>query len=330
MILRIFTTCLLASTVSARAENQQATKAAVVDQSATQPKSDAPAPESAPSIGSEVNIHDLLFLAHALDLGKSLTYLAKQTALTNNPSIKAYGNNLVKTLDAQNAVLTTVAEMRKLKAPTESPTQKRISEKLGKLEGAKFQKALLDAFIELDERFIATYELGEKSSDANISKFARQALPEGRKHLLAVQGLAGIAPQYVERTTPAAPAPASTGWECPGPVDMLKARSTNQNSATANPNIGTPPVATKPATKPAAPFTTKAPAKPAVNAPAKPPVEATPIPSATAPPATLPPKPEPKPTVIAEPLEDVAPKKLEAAPAKPARPSFRTNFSPQN
>ena len=201
MILRISTAALL--TATALAAKQPVAKPAVIAQPAAPSKPDEAAPKPAPLIGSEVNMRDLLFLAHALDLGKSLTYLAEQTARTNNPALKGYGDNLVKTLAAQSAVLTTVAEMRNIKAPAESPTQKKLSEKLGKLEGAKLQKALLDSFIEVDERMIATYELGAKSADATISKFVEQTLPEARKHLLVVQGMAGIAPQYVERAAPA-------------------------------------------------------------------------------------------------------------------------------
>ncbi len=241
-------------------------------------------------------MHDLLFLAHALDLGKSLTYLAEQTARTNNPNLKGYGDNLVKTLAAQSAVLATVAEMRNIKAPAESPTQKKLSDKIGKLEGAKLQKAILDAFIEVDERFIATYELGAHSADATISKFVEQTLPEARKHLLVVQRMAGIAPQYVERTESPTPALAET-------------------AAPAKPVVE--------AAKPTAPAVTTPPAKPAIaTAPASHIV--------MAPPAPQPAKPEPKPTAIAEPPEDIAPMKLEAAPSKPTRPSFRTNIPLQN
>ena len=342
MILRISTAALFAAT--ALAAKQPAAKPAVIAQPAVPSKPDEAAPKPAPLIGSEVNMRDLLFLAHALDLGKSLTYLAEQTARTNNPALKGYGDNLVKTLAAQSAVLTTVAEMRNIKAPAESPTQKKLSEKLGKLEGPKLQKALLDSFIEVDEQMIATYELGAKSPDATISKFVEQTLPEARKHLLVVQGMAGIAPQYVERTTPAAPAPIEKAAPAKPVVTATptKAAEPVLPAPTAKP---LPPAVTAPATKLAAPVVAATPAnpppssapilksppaKPAVPAPTKPEVVIAPEkPVVTTPPAP-PAKPEPKPTVIAEPPEDVAPKTLEAAPTKPAKPAFRTNIPLQN
>ena len=272
MFLRLTTTALLAITASALAAKPQAAQPAVLAVPA-KPAEDAPKP--APLISSEMVGRDFLFLAHALDLGKALTYLAEQTTRTHNPALKGYGDDLVKTLAAQSAVLTTVAEMRNINPPSESPTQKKLSEKLSKLEGPKLQKALLDAFIEVDERFIATYELGAKSPDATISKFVEQTLPEARKHLRVVQGLAGIAPQYVERTATAAPATAET------------------------PTVPTPALVNKPATAtPPAPF------KPA--------------------------EPATKPAAIAEPPDEVVPKKLESTPAKPNRPAFRTNIPLQN
>lgn len=341
MILRISTAALL--TATALAAKQPVAKPAVIAQPAVPAKPEEAAPKPAPLIGSEVNMRDLLFLAHALDLGKSLTYLAEQTARTNNPALKGYGDNLVKTLAAQSAVLTTVAEMRNIKAPAESPTQKKLSEKLGKLEGAKLQKALLDSFIEVDERMIATYELGAKSADATISKFVEQTLPEARKHLLVVQGMAGIAPQYVERTTPAAPAPIENAAPSKPVVTAAKAAEPVLPTPAGKP---LPTAVTAPATKPAvpvvatlpanpppssAPIVKAPPAKPAVPAPTKPAVVIAPAsPVVTAPPAPQPAKPEPKPAVIAEPPEDVAPKTLEAAPTKPAKPAFRTNIPLQN
>ena len=314
MILRISTAALL--TATALAAKQPVAKPAVIAQPAVPAKPDEAAPKPAPLIGSEVNMRDLLFLAHALDLGKSLTYLAEQTARTNNPALKGYGDNLVKTLAAQSAVLTTVAEMRNIKAPAESPTQKKLSEKLGKLEGAKLQKALLDSFIEVDERMIATYELGAKSPDATISKFVEQTLPEARKHLLVVQGMAGIAPQYVERTTPAAPAPIENAAPAKPVVTVIKAAEPALPAPAVKP---LPPAVTAPATKPtapvvaatpanpppsSAPIVNTAPAKPAVPAPTKPAVVIAPTnPVVTAPPAPQPAKPELKPAVIAEPPE---------------------------
>jgi hypothetical protein len=343
MILRISTAALL--TATALAAKQPVAKPAVIAQPAAPSKPEEAAPKPAPLIGSEVNMRDLLFLAHALDLGKSLTYLAEQTARTNNPALKGYGDNHVKTLAAQSAVLTTVAEMRNIKAPAESPTQKKLSEKLGKLEGAKLQKALLDSFIEVDERMIATYELGAKSPDATISKFVEQTLPEARKHLLDVQGMAGIAPQYVERTTPAAPAPIENAAPAK-PVVTATPTKAAEPALTAPAVKPLPTAVTAPATKPtapavaatpanpppsSAPIVKAPPAKPAVPAPTKPALVIAPAnPVVTAPPAPQPAKPETKPTVIAEPPEDVAPKTLEAAPAKPAKPVFRTNIPLQN
>lgn len=135
----------------------------------------------------------MVFVAHAVDLGKALRYLATQTPRTSNPALRGFGDDIVKTLAAQTAVLNTVAEMRQLKIPdTESATEKRIAEKVAPLEGIKLEKALLDAFIDVDRRLIAAYELGAKSDDVTIRKFVDQTLPHAREHLVLVEAMAGM------------------------------------------------------------------------------------------------------------------------------------------
>ena len=107
MILRISTAALL--TATALAAKQPVAKPAVIAQPAAPSKPEEAAPKPAPLIGSEVNMRDLLFLAHALDLGKSLTYLAEQTARTNNPALKGYGDNRVGEISEISRSLKTMA-----------------------------------------------------------------------------------------------------------------------------------------------------------------------------------------------------------------------------
>jgi len=69
---------------------------------------------SATLINSDLGGRDMTFLSQAIDLGKALRYLASQTPRTSNPALRGFGDDLVKTLAAQSAVLNTVAEMRKV------------------------------------------------------------------------------------------------------------------------------------------------------------------------------------------------------------------------
>lgn len=158
---------------------------------------------SAPLISSDLGGRDMLFVAQAIDLGKALQYLALQTPRTSNPALQGFGEDLVKTLAAQSKVLNTVAEMRQVKvSETESSTEKRIATRISNLDGLRLEKAILDAFLEVDREAVATYEIGAKSDDATIREFANQTLPQTRHHLALVQTMAGITPDKNSVTKP--------------------------------------------------------------------------------------------------------------------------------
>ena len=146
-------------------------------------------------IDSDLNGIEMTFLSKAIELGQTFRYLASQVPRTANPDMRNFGEELVKTLAAQGAVLRTVAEMRKIKVPEEldAPTD-RLAEKLGKIEGVKLQKMLLDSFREADRLAIATYELGAKSEDPTIRNLAEQTLPQFREHLALVETMTAIRP----------------------------------------------------------------------------------------------------------------------------------------
>jgi hypothetical protein len=162
-------------------------------------------------IDSDLGGRDLTFLTSAIEEGKILRLLSDQTARTSNPDLRGFGDDLVKTLAAQSAVLNTVAEMRKIAIPAgESENERRIAAKLANLEGAKLEKVLLDEFRAVDRRAVATYELGLTSMDQTIHKLCEQTLPKLREHLVVVDAMAGIAPKRPPGETvldPAKPVP---------------------------------------------------------------------------------------------------------------------------
>ena len=146
-------------------------------------------------IDSDLNGIEMTFLSKAIELGQTFRYLVSQVPRTANADMRNFGEELVKTLAAQNAVLKTVAELRKIKVPEdEDAPVHRLAEKLGKIEGVKLQKMLLDSFREADRLAIATYELGAKSEDPTIRNLAEQTLPQFRKHLALVETMTGIRP----------------------------------------------------------------------------------------------------------------------------------------
>ena len=305
------------------------------------PSGSAKAPEI---ISSEVGGRDLVFIANALDLGKALEYLGGEAAKSENPGLQGLGTELLKNLATNSAVVGTVAEMRNINNPKESPTQKRLAEKLEKLNGAKREKVLLDLFIEIDGRMAATYDLGRQSADPTILKLSKEAYPQTQEHLFLVQSLAGIAPRRAGGTA----AKPNVAVNTPPPEPAPQAPKIEVEPKVASTDTPVPKAPEPVAEKPAAPIVATPPPPPVAVAPKvelpkaeipkveAPKVEApkpavaehtSPKPAPTVPPP-LPPAPR-KPAPIAEaPAEEPAPKKLEGEPKAAKRPAFRTNVKP--
>jgi hypothetical protein len=276
-------------------------------------------------IDSDMNGRELTFLTGALDLGRTYRFLADQAARTANPDLRGFGEDLVKTLAAQSAVLTTVAEMRNIKlSEDQAATGGALAERFAKLDGARLEKALLDAFRETDRRAIAIYEIGVKSADQTIHKLSEQTLPQIREHLLVVEAMTGIAPK---RTAGAPAAPVRT----PAPPVATPAPAT---VATVPVEKVAPVVKPAPAVEPAPAPSSKLPPttapEPAPVVATEPPVEkpaAKPTPGGLRP-LQPPPVPIAKRTPAPTPaIQPIAEKPAEPAPAAtPAlRPGFRTN-----
>ncbi|MEO6785377.1 MAG: DUF4142 domain-containing protein, partial [Chthoniobacteraceae bacterium] len=159
----------------------------------------APSQDAKPAaalIDSDLNGRELTFLTGAIEAGKTFRYLASQVPRTANPDLRGFGEDLVKTLSAQSAVLNTVAGMRHLKIrEAQSATERRLAAKLGKAEGIRLEKMLLDSFREADRKAVTIYELGAQVDDQTIRKLSEQTLPQIRKHLGVVQAMMGIAPK---------------------------------------------------------------------------------------------------------------------------------------
>ena len=171
------------------------TKAAVPAVPAV-PAASATAKPAGALIDSDLGGREMTFLSGAIELGKTFRYLASQVPRTANPALRGFGEDLVKTLAAQSAVLNTVAEMRKLKIPeAQGLGERRIAEKLEKAEGIRLEKMLLDAFREADVRAVAIYEMGAQLDDQTIRRLSEQTLPQFREHLVVVDAMAGIAPK---------------------------------------------------------------------------------------------------------------------------------------
>ena len=144
---------------------------------------------------SDLNGRDMLFIAEAMEHGKTLSFLAARAAKVTSPELRGFGAGLVKTFAGQGVVLGSLAEMRRVRVPEgDSTAAKKYSDRFAKLDGALLEKAILEALIETDERVVMTYELAATSADPTIREFVSQSLPQLREQLVFVQSLAGISP----------------------------------------------------------------------------------------------------------------------------------------
>ncbi len=147
-------------------------------------------------IESDLDGREFTFLSRAMEFGKTFSYLASLAPRSGNSALRAFDKDLIHTIAAQDTVLKTVAEMRKIKIADEAePPDKRLAAKFEKLQGVKLDKALLDAFREADRMGVAAYEMGAQCEDLTIRKLAEQTLPKLRKHLAMVEAMTGISPQ---------------------------------------------------------------------------------------------------------------------------------------
>lgn len=223
----------LALTLSASAAPKKPAPAKAMQAQPAQPAALGKSAKPSTLITSDMGGRDIAFITQAMELGKGLTFLAQRTARTTNPRLQSYGTELLQTLAAQDAVLTSAAEMRNVKPPAESALQQKYAEKFASLEGAKLEKTLLGSFIELEQSTLATYEANAKSADLTIAKFIAEELPKSREHLATAQSMMGISPKRPTQTPTPAPAPeAATKAEPEPPKPTPPARPVFRTTVT--------------------------------------------------------------------------------------------------
>jgi hypothetical protein len=153
-------------------------------------------------ISSDLNGRELQFITSAVEARSVLVFLARHAAETQNPNLRALGEELQKNLPHQTAVLTTLAEMRKVPVPETSPRQQALEKKFTDAKGARLEKLLLDALLEANQELVTTCEIGQRSTDKSVQQFAEQTLPYAGGTLSRVQAMAGIAPKRAPEAVP--------------------------------------------------------------------------------------------------------------------------------
>ena len=155
----------------------------------------APVKKKPALLSSDLNGRDMLFIAQAVEHGKTLNFLATQAEKTSNAGLSEFGKGIVKSGAVQSAVIQSLAEMRKVRVATgESAEQKKYTVQFSKVTGPELEKAILKALIDTNSMAVTFCELSEKSGDSAIRGCVVQMLPQLRENLVVAETLAGLSP----------------------------------------------------------------------------------------------------------------------------------------
>lgn len=105
--------------------------------------------------------------------------------------VKEYAQHLQKEHKMSIEKLESIASKKDMELPDEpNASQKKMKERLSKLEGPAFDKAYLDAMVKDHQKNIKTFEQQAKSAkDPEVKQYASQTLPTLREHLKQAQQL---------------------------------------------------------------------------------------------------------------------------------------------
>ena len=136
---------------------------------------------------------DLAFMNQAaagnmaeVELGK---LAVKQAA---SGEVKQFGQKMIDDHSKALDELKKLAEQKKVMLPPGVlPTQKELSDKLSKLNGAEFDKEYVKAMLEAHQKDVTAFEAVSKTAtDADVKAFATKTLPTLKTHLEMIKSLA--------------------------------------------------------------------------------------------------------------------------------------------
>jgi predicted outer membrane protein len=275
-----------------------------------QPLPETPGEPHPGLITSELLGKDLEFLTNTIELGRVQSWLVKMAQeKAETPEVRSLGGALSEIQADENKFVAKLAAAKGVVVPSAGAPvgeEKKISATLTRLSGSKLEKALLEEIVAAAQKSVSQYEVGLKSSDADIKRLAEQMLPAAKGRLQFASKASGRAQDTSDKPnfrTGSTPAPKTAATPPPKAI-------TKPGATPANPKA-TPPAAAKVA-PPGAPPTPAAPEKAAE--PVKLPKPGTAVPSVAFPAGTPPPRP-PKPTPISQGA---------AVPKSPTPPDFAT------
>lgn len=164
------------------------------------PPPDPAAPQGI--IHSELGGRELQFLQLAHQAGsEQASLLAIARSRSESEQIKAVADALADTQTTESREIARLATDRKVTLPPATPGTG--PDELGQLTGAKFEKLWIERLMAVNELSVTSYEVGARSTDAEIRSFAEKMLPVAQARLQMAYRLGG-------RSLPAKAAPASS------------------------------------------------------------------------------------------------------------------------
>jgi putative membrane protein len=118
---------------------------------------------------------------------------------SQNEQVKAYASKLLTDHQEAQSEVQTIAGQKNVTVPTEVPAAKKaVKDRLGKLDGAAFDKAYIAEMVKDHKQAISSFERAAKSADPDVKAFAGKMLPTLKEHLSQAQAMKITAPVPVQ------------------------------------------------------------------------------------------------------------------------------------
>lgn len=125
------------------------------------------------------------FVAHAARDGMAEVELGKlATARAASEDVKQFARRMVDDHSKANDELKTLATSKNISVPTDTDADhKMLMDKLGKVSGAEFDRAYMNAMVSDHDHAVAEFRaFSERGDDADLKKWAEKTLPALQAH----------------------------------------------------------------------------------------------------------------------------------------------------
>ncbi len=147
-----------------------------------------PATGAAPARSASLPLDrsDHRFIEHAAQGGMAEVALGRLAGERGqHPQVKSFGERMVQDHGKANDELKTIAAAKGVAWPQEPDrSHKRDADKMGKLQGAEFDREYMEHMVKDHEKDVKDFEkVAKNSKDAELKAFAEKTLPVLQQHL---------------------------------------------------------------------------------------------------------------------------------------------------